>query len=295
MSAAAKDRRSNMVKSSINAPAKKDGAGGSYTWGSAMDVTDYEPVGLASMNQVVMVGPAPVPTPAPVRQESVCISDAAQFPSLGSQPAASPLTSARWAAPAPAVYQAPPVLQMAPAAAPAKVSAAAPVTKTYVVTQTAARTGPVQATSVRIPPPSSAGATVSTTVTTAGAPRVVLGEDMLRQGVPALDATHPRNAFARKPHHQPFAGATTVEQLQEAPAIDWTASGTTSFQQQVIHAVAQNPAHLGPYTEVKKGPSLDMLRAMPSPAAYIPNQKLSKQVAAQPKIAKPQVMFQRKC
>mmetsp|Transcript_20452 Transcript_20452/g.57552 ORF Transcript_20452/g.57552 Transcript_20452/m.57552 type:complete len:290 (+) Transcript_20452:91-960(+) len=289
MSAAAKDRRSNMVKSSINAPAKKDGAGGSYTWGSAMDVTDYEPVGLASMNQVVMVGPAPVPTPAPVRQESVCISDAAQFPSLGSQPAASPLTSARWAAPAPAVYQAPPVLQMAPAAAPA------PVTKTYIVTQTAARTGPVQATSVRIPPPSSAGATVSTTVTTAGAPRVVLGEDMLRQGVPALDATHPRNAFARKPHHQPFAGATTVEQLQEAPAIDWTASGTTSFQQQVIHAVAQNPAHLGPYTEVKKGPSLDMLRAMPSPAAYIPNQKLSKQVAAQPKIAKPQVMFQRKC
>jgi len=279
-----------MVKSSINAPAKKDGAGGSYTWGSAMDVTDYEPVGLASMNQVVMVGPAPVPTPAPVRQESVCISDAAQFPSLGSQPAASPLTSARWAAPAPAVYQAPPVLQMAPAAAPA------PVTKTYIVTQTAARTGPVQATSVRIPPPSSAGATVSTTVTTAGAPRVVLGEDMLRQGVPALDATHPRNAFARKPHHKPLAGATTVEQqLQEAPAIDWTASGTTSFQQQVIHAVAQNPAHLGPYTEVRKGPTLDMLRAMPSPAAYIPNQKLSKQVASQPKVAKPQVVFQRKC
>jgi len=39
-----KDRHSRMITSSVHAPAKKDGAGGSYTWGGMMDVMDYEPV-----------------------------------------------------------------------------------------------------------------------------------------------------------------------------------------------------------------------------------------------------------
>jgi hypothetical protein len=37
-----KSRRSNMAHSSVNAPLKKGGAGGSYTWGSVLDITDYE-------------------------------------------------------------------------------------------------------------------------------------------------------------------------------------------------------------------------------------------------------------
>jgi len=41
-----KDRRTNMAHSSVNAPPKKDGAGGAYTWGGATDVTDYAPVGV---------------------------------------------------------------------------------------------------------------------------------------------------------------------------------------------------------------------------------------------------------
>jgi hypothetical protein len=46
-----KDRQSRMIASSVNAPAKKDGAGGSYTWGSATDdPTDFV------MNQEV-IGP----------------------------------------------------------------------------------------------------------------------------------------------------------------------------------------------------------------------------------------------
>jgi len=41
-----KPRRSNMVRSSINATPKKGGSGGSFTWGRAEDVLDYEHTGF---------------------------------------------------------------------------------------------------------------------------------------------------------------------------------------------------------------------------------------------------------
>lgn len=47
------DRRTNMANSSVNAPPKKGGAGGGYTWGSPLDVTDYEPVGVTGSVGVV--------------------------------------------------------------------------------------------------------------------------------------------------------------------------------------------------------------------------------------------------
>eukprot|EP00931_Biecheleriopsis_adriatica_P118235 TRINITY_DN93683_c0_g1_i1.p1 TRINITY_DN93683_c0_g1~~TRINITY_DN93683_c0_g1_i1.p1 ORF type:complete len:210 (-),score=43.86 TRINITY_DN93683_c0_g1_i1:277-906(-) len=47
-----KDRRSRMAHSSVNAPAKKDGAGGRFTWGKADDVQDYEPVGVQGPGKV---------------------------------------------------------------------------------------------------------------------------------------------------------------------------------------------------------------------------------------------------
>mmetsp|Transcript_76385 Transcript_76385/g.236539 ORF Transcript_76385/g.236539 Transcript_76385/m.236539 type:complete len:306 (+) Transcript_76385:103-1020(+) len=305
MSAAAKswkvqdqDRRSNMVTSSVHAPAKKDGAGGCYTWGSAMDVADYPPINAAAFPQAVTLAPAPAPAQPVVIQQatSVSISDAQQFPSLGSAPTASPVASVRWAAPAPAVFQAPPV-QTAPATTVTTIPATRMVTGApQVMTQTMAAV-PMQATSVTISPATAgAASTVTTLATPQSAPRVILGEEMMRQGVPTLDSTHPRNAFVRKPHHRTsLAGTAPAAEIQEAPAIDWTASGTTAFQQQVIHAVAQNPAHLGPYAEAKPAPTLNILKAMPSPTAYIPNPKLSKQVAAQPKFGKPQVMYQRGC
>lgn len=260
------DRRSNMSVSSVNAPAKKDGAGGSYTWGRAMDVVDYEPMG--STNRVVTVAAAPVAAaPVVVHQQPVTITDGAQFPSLGAT-LGGPTTSVLWAAPAPAVYQAPP---------PQVVVASSPV----VTTRTAAVAAPMQ---------------VAAPVVTSGAApsssRVVLGEDMLRQSVESLDGTHPRNTFARKPHR---VSVGAVPEQQGAVAIDWTAAGTTAFQQQVIHAVAQNPAHLGPYIEAKPGPDMGSLKVTQSPAAFVPNQKLMKLVPNQPKMGKPQVMCQRKC
>jgi len=248
-----KDRRTRMVTSSVNAPVKKDGAGGHYTWGGAMDVKDYEPVGLGGMTKVITVAPAPVQVPVgqPVQLAPAAIQDTQQFPVLGStvQPMIMPATSARWAAPAAAVYAAPGTIMTAPAAA--------------------------------------------TQVTVSSPTMIAAPKDMLRAGVPALDAQHPRNAFARKPHKA--GGGLADQQIQEAPAIDWTASGTTSFQQQVIHAVAANPAHLGPYTEAKPAAPLSALQAMPAPVTYIPNPRMSKQVTAGPKFGKPQVMFQRKC
>jgi len=54
-----KDRRSNMATSSVNQPPKKSGAGGSYTWGSATDVTDYEPMGLDGMSPKVVTSTGP--------------------------------------------------------------------------------------------------------------------------------------------------------------------------------------------------------------------------------------------
>jgi len=250
-----KDRRTRMVTSSVNAPVKKDGAGGHYTWGGAMDVKDYEPVGLGGMTKVITAAPAPVQVPVsqPMQLAPAVIQDTQQFPALGStvQPTIMPATSARWAAPSAAVYAAPGSVKMAP------------------------------------------GAVTQVTTSTVSAQKVVLNGDMLRAGVPALDAQHPRNAFARKPHKA--GGGSAEQQIQEAPAIDWTASGTTAFQQQVIHAVAANPAHLGPYMVAKPAVPLSTLQAMPSPAAYIPNPKMSKQVNAGPQFGKPQVMFQRKC
>jgi len=50
-----KDRQSRMAESSVNAPAKKDGAGGSFTWGSAIDdPTEYVYAEAAGPNVVVM-------------------------------------------------------------------------------------------------------------------------------------------------------------------------------------------------------------------------------------------------
>jgi len=247
-----------MVTSSVNAPVKKDGAGGHYTWGGALDVMDYEPVGLGGMTKVSTDSPARAQVPAgqPVQFAPMVIQDAQQFPVLGStaQPTLMPATSARWAVPAAAVYAAPGAVITAPGAI------------TWVNTSKPAMTS---------------------------APKVVVSDDVLHAGVPALDGQRPQNALARRPHRE--GGGPAEQQAQEAPAIDWTAYGTTSFQRHIIHAVAANPAHLGPYAAARPAAPPRTLQAVPSPAAHVPKPKTSKRVAAGPKVGKPQVMFQRKC
>lgn len=51
---AEKPRRSNMANSSVNAPLRKGGAGGSYTWGSVLNTTDQEFHGV-DMNLIDVV------------------------------------------------------------------------------------------------------------------------------------------------------------------------------------------------------------------------------------------------
>jgi len=76
-----KSRQSRMIDSSVNAPAKKDGAGGSYTWGSAVNnPTDFIPLSSE------VVGPSITTTAAPaatiVVQAEPFELDDSQFPSL---------------------------------------------------------------------------------------------------------------------------------------------------------------------------------------------------------------------
>lgn len=53
------DRRTRMIHSSVNQPAKKGGAGGSYTWGTALDGQDFLPMGANVASVGVVTAPAP--------------------------------------------------------------------------------------------------------------------------------------------------------------------------------------------------------------------------------------------
>eukprot|EP00747_Dinoflagellata_sp_TGD_P135331 gnl/TRDRNA2_/TRDRNA2_175447_c1_seq1.p1 gnl/TRDRNA2_/TRDRNA2_175447_c1~~gnl/TRDRNA2_/TRDRNA2_175447_c1_seq1.p1 ORF type:complete len:240 (+),score=39.13 gnl/TRDRNA2_/TRDRNA2_175447_c1_seq1:66-785(+) len=87
-----KDRRSGMANSSVKGQPKKDGAGGTYTWGKDQDVTDFE--GHRDFEPGVQVVPAaddkhPTNLPqAPFELKQ------AQFPSLGATP--TPVRAAAW-------------------------------------------------------------------------------------------------------------------------------------------------------------------------------------------------------
>eukprot|EP00927_Polykrikos_kofoidii_P085667 TRINITY_DN937_c0_g1_i3.p1 TRINITY_DN937_c0_g1~~TRINITY_DN937_c0_g1_i3.p1 ORF type:complete len:262 (+),score=25.70 TRINITY_DN937_c0_g1_i3:85-786(+) len=88
MAAELRDRRNQKFSaiSTVNAPVKKGGAGGSYTWGSAMDVMDYVPVGttvtkVQTAAPVTYVQAAPAVAASPM---TASLADASQFPALGS-------------------------------------------------------------------------------------------------------------------------------------------------------------------------------------------------------------------
>lgn len=104
-----KDRRTNMAFSSVNAPPKKDGAGGQYTWGGATDVTDYAPVGVDTSAVGLHTAYVAQPVSAAPMQTVEYHHSATDFPVLGT-PA-----------------QRPSVVNWAPQAQPVVVHSAAPI------------------------------------------------------------------------------------------------------------------------------------------------------------------------
>jgi hypothetical protein len=86
-----------MIASSVNAPAKKDGAGGGYTWGSALDdPTDFVPVSsqVAGPNIITTTAPECSGLGQPVSPFGGNLMDNFQYPPLGgSLPIAQPAAS----------------------------------------------------------------------------------------------------------------------------------------------------------------------------------------------------------
>jgi hypothetical protein len=74
-----------MANSTVNASAKKDGAGGSYTWGTAMQTADYELFGIDF--ESIRVTTAYVANSSPVADQApfdVSLDDNDAFPCLSS-------------------------------------------------------------------------------------------------------------------------------------------------------------------------------------------------------------------
>lgn len=84
-----------MIASSVNAPIKKGGAGGSYTWGSPLDVQDFEPVGVGAGYGVV-TAPMMAPTIVQTVAAPAYRMDQQAFPTLGA-PVAAP--TVKWGPP----------------------------------------------------------------------------------------------------------------------------------------------------------------------------------------------------
>mmetsp|Transcript_8666 Transcript_8666/g.17946 ORF Transcript_8666/g.17946 Transcript_8666/m.17946 type:complete len:297 (-) Transcript_8666:166-1056(-) len=88
-----KDRRSRMATSTVNAPAKKGGAGGHFTWGAAGDVKDFEPVGTSALCTKVTTNPAEgesapaVPHGPSAGSLGINVDSESQFPALPSKAA----------------------------------------------------------------------------------------------------------------------------------------------------------------------------------------------------------------
>ncbi|CAE7472201.1 PPA1 [Symbiodinium natans] len=179
-----KDRRSRMAISTINQAPKKGGAGGSYTWGTAGDVQDYDPAPVTESK--VTIAPAQVMAQSgPVSPFTANLSSSQQFPSLSSNtPAASqtvwhtqpaaikeapaqaslPATSSPALAPSPAPAYAAYASSPSPAYTPSPAPGVAPASGSPVLTPAPVPT-PAPVTSLETPeevPAATAGATAGT-------------------------------------------------------------------------------------------------------------------------------------
>jgi len=193
--------------------AKKDGAGGSYTWGSATaDPADFMPVSS------VVVGPnvttsaaAPAAPAAPTLVQAQPfqgnLMDDEQFPSLSGKILSQPATLGVMQVPTPSRQ----------ARKEEQEEEAGPITAPVAQAELASPT-----------------------------PRVALTEDKLRPGmVDSFNSSHPRNLFAPKP----TTLATMVAQnAGPQMAIDWSSSGIPlEVNRSLIKA--GNSSHLGLYQQ----------------------------------------------
>jgi len=272
-----KDRRTSKASTitSVNQPSRKDGAG-SYAWGTATEVTDYEPVGYGGITQVsTMTVPQSSVAAAPAQPFMANVKDFSQFPSVGGQQGYQKLNKPQWGAgPPAAVFAAPPMVQTMAAPtfvqqAPAKMvtmrAAPAPVATTSTIQL---GTAPV----IGAPPAADTWYTVTDGqyVLAKESQPVILSEESNRAGV-SLGQQQPRNTFARKP--RTTDGGT--EEAQQLPAIDWSSSGNTTFVQQALQ-VSGNPAHLTQYTAAQAQPKMTMQQLVQTPAqsGYMPRQMM---------------------
>jgi len=68
---------------------KKGGAGGAYTWGTAMDVQDFESTAVSGAGVTLAPAPVSMPTVVSTAPMAVSITDTSAFPTLGGAPVAS--------------------------------------------------------------------------------------------------------------------------------------------------------------------------------------------------------------
>jgi len=91
------DRRTNMVNSSIKSQPAKGGAGGAFTWGSAMDSQGFVPVGIGA-NVGVVTQAAPVTQVFQTAPAQAFVMEQQAFPTLGGTQtfSSAPATVSSW-------------------------------------------------------------------------------------------------------------------------------------------------------------------------------------------------------
>lgn len=183
-----KDRQSRMICSSVHASAKKDGSGGSYTWGSAADdPTDLVSASSAVVGSYIATAADSAATSAPQAEPfQGDLMNEMQFPTLSGNRTMTQQSASR-------AEQVPMTVAQSSNSQIEQV----PLTMT------------------------DAAATEATEAT-----QKILTENQLRPGTADLfNSSHPRNAFASKPT-KPTTMVMQNPGLQMA--IDWSSSGIPS-------------------------------------------------------------------
>eukprot|EP00931_Biecheleriopsis_adriatica_P098354 TRINITY_DN722_c0_g1_i13.p1 TRINITY_DN722_c0_g1~~TRINITY_DN722_c0_g1_i13.p1 ORF type:complete len:269 (-),score=63.97 TRINITY_DN722_c0_g1_i13:67-873(-) len=223
-----KDRRSRMVTSSINQPARK-GGNGSFGWG---DAADYGPDDVETcFPRAAAVAPSKV-TVAPTFSDWTCL-EAAELPK--SMPEAMNMKEF-------------------------------PALSSHVRVQQPTVWGPVKAeasTSTSPPSPSEPAEMTESAESLKPSPSwPSTSQGKLRSGsVERFDAQHPRSQFARKPRRAVQESDINSEE-KEADGfvvVDWSSAGTTGVSG-VILQQNTNAAHVSPYVKPEAPVALSVLK-----------------------------------
>eukprot|EP00931_Biecheleriopsis_adriatica_P098355 TRINITY_DN722_c0_g1_i14.p1 TRINITY_DN722_c0_g1~~TRINITY_DN722_c0_g1_i14.p1 ORF type:complete len:269 (-),score=65.05 TRINITY_DN722_c0_g1_i14:67-873(-) len=223
-----KDRRSRMVTSSINQPARK-GGNGSFGWG---DAAEYGPDDVETcFPRAAAVAPSKV-TVAPTFSDWTCL-EAAELPK--SMPEAMNMKEF-------------------------------PALSSHVRVQQPTVWGPVKAeasTSTSPPSPSEPAEMTESAESLKPSPSwPSTSQGKLRSGsVERFDAQHPRSQFARKPRRSVHGSDINSEGKEEDGfvVVDWSSAGTTGVSG-VILQQNTNAAHVSPYAKPEAPVALSVLK-----------------------------------